>query len=71
MLLAGVLFLSGCGATVSGQKSAATISCDGLFEDWSDCVAAADDLCFDNGGYVARWDKNADPRVMRVRCGGT
>lgn len=46
------------------------IDCSGWFEDWGDCVAEADRICEANGGYVARWDKNADERVMRVRCGG-
>lgn len=66
-----VLQLVACGATIHGDKSSATIDCNGWLQSWSDCVAAADDLCFDNRGYVARWyEDSADGRVMRVRCGG-
>ena len=71
VILVVLALLGGCAATISGNKSAATIDCDGWFQSWSDCVAAADDLCFENRGYVARWhEDSADGRQMRVRCGG-
>lgn len=64
------LALASC-ASAPDASGYRTVDCSGWFEDWSDCVAAADDLCFDNGGYVARWDKNAKEKNMRVRCAGT
>ncbi len=63
-----LLLLASC-ATRDAEGYIA-VDCSGYFEDWGDCVAAADDMCEKKGGYVARWDKNAEDRIMRVRCGG-
>lgn len=74
MRLAFLMFcvlLGGCAASIKGTKHEALVDCSGAFKSWSDCVAAADDYCFDNHGYIAKWrDDTGGRRIMRIRCGG-
>ncbi len=62
-----LLMLSACASR--SEDGSVIVDCSGFFEDLSDCVEKADDMCWRKGGYVARWyDNDPKGRRMRVRC---